>query len=146
MNKSGHARVQLVGGFIALTGLLAAAAAHPALGAPIGFLADIVFWPIDGAPGAPGEPLTQLFAAVAGGVMVGWGSMLVALGRGASLAGALLAGGGAWFVVDGAGSVAAGAPLNIVGNLAFLGLVAWAAASSRSVSLPAAEGEPARTG
>jgi hypothetical protein len=46
----------------------------------------------------------------------------------------LFIGAAAWFVVDGAGSVLAGAPLNIVGNLAFLALIAWAASAAGDVA------------
>jgi hypothetical protein len=97
-------------------------------------MGDPIFWPVDGLPGAPELPTERLFAAVAGGLMVGWGVMLVKLGRRASVSRALLIGGAAWFVVDGAGSVLAGAPLNIVGNLAFLALIAWAASATGDVA------------
>lgn len=123
-------RLVVVGAVFISVGLIAAAAAHPALGGPIALLGDPIFWPIDGLPGAPDEPVERLFAGIAGGLMVGWGAMLVWLGRSASVGHSLLAGGIAWFAIDGTASVLAGAPLNIVGNVAFLALVVWAASAN----------------
>lgn len=120
-------RLQIVGVVFVAVGLMTAAAAHPALGAPIGIMGDIIFWPVDGSPGAPALPTERLFAAIAGGLMTGWGAMLLLLGRSASVARAFLIGGVAWFTADGTGSVLAGVPLNVLGNLPFLALVAWAA-------------------
>ncbi|WP_052161566.1 hypothetical protein [Hoeflea sp. BAL378] len=108
-------------------GLALAAAAWPPLSAPVALLADLVVWPLDGAQ-ALAAPETRLFAAIAGGVMVGWGVTLwkvaahvlpqdLPLARTITLAGLA-----AWFAVDCAGSVAAGASLNILGNLGFVAL------------------------
>jgi hypothetical protein len=124
-----------------LIGLVAAASAHPALGGPIALMGDPIFWPIDGLPGAPDQPVERLFAGIAGGLMVGWGTMLVWIGRGASLGRSLLTGGIAWFAIDGTASVLAGAPLNIVGNVVFLALIGWAASASERHS---AEPSPSR--
>lgn len=96
------------------------------LGAPIAIMGDLVFWPVDGLPGAPSEPLERLFTAVAGGLMTGWGAMFVALGRGWAVGTAIATGAAAWFVVDSAGSVVAGVPLNVVGNVPSLALMLWA--------------------
>lgn len=131
-----ESRLLTVGAVFIVVGLVAAAAAHPALGGPIALLGDLIFWPIDGLPGPPDEPVERLFAGIAGGLMVGWGAMLVWLGRGASVGRSLLTGGIAWFVIDGTASLMAGAPLNIVGNMAFLALVVWAA-SATSTRFPA---------
>ena len=125
-------RLQVVGSVFILIGLVAAASAHPALGGPIALMGDPIFWPIDGLPGAPDQPVERLFAGIAGGLMVGWGTMLVWIGRGASIGPSLLAGGIAWFAIDGTASVVAGAPLNVVGNVVFLALIAWAASASQT--------------
>lgn len=109
-----------------VVGLLSAGAAHPALSVPIGIMADVTFWPIEGSPGAPALPTERLFAAIAGGLMIGWGAMLLLLGRGTSVARSFLIGGVAWFIVDGTGSVLVGVPLNVLGNLPFLALIVWA--------------------
>jgi hypothetical protein len=127
MDATTARRFQVVGIVFIVVGLVSAGAALPALGVPIGIMADITFWPIDGSPGAPALPTERLFAAIAGGLMTGWGAMLLLLGRGVSVARAFLLGGVAWFVVDGTGSVLAGVPLNVLGNLPFLALIVWAA-------------------
>jgi len=106
-------------------GLLIAASAVPALAAPVAFLFDLVFFPVDGAPLVAGHD-ARLLAAISGGLMVGLGVMLwivatelyvrdPALGRRLILYGI-----GSWFVVDSTMSIAAGAPLNVLGNVAFL--------------------------
>jgi len=106
-------------------GLLIAVAAIPALQAPVAFLLDLIFFPLDDAPAAVGSP-ERLLSAIAGGVMAGWGVMsyLVAtelLPREPALARRfVLAGIFTWFAVDSSMSVAAGAPLNVIGNLGFL--------------------------
>ena len=117
----------IVGAILIVVGLVAAAAAHPSLAAPIAIMGDAIFWPIDGLPGAPSEPLERLFVAVAGGLMTGWGAMFVALGRGWSTGRSFVAGAVAWFVVDSMGSAMAGVPLNVAGNVPFLALMLWAA-------------------
>lgn len=132
-------RLQVTGVIFVAVGLLSAAAPLPPLASLFGALADVTFWPIDGSPGAPSLPTERWFAAIAGGLMTGWGVMLAALGRDRYVNEALLLGGVAWFVVDGAGSVLAGAPLNVIGNVPFLALIVWAAragtgSSTRSVA------------
>ena len=56
-------------------GALVAAAAVPALSGPVRFLADLIFFPLDGLQSVAAEE-TRLINAIAGGVMVGWGLML----------------------------------------------------------------------
>jgi hypothetical protein len=119
-------RPVIVGAILIVVGVVAAAAVHPSLGAPIAIMGDLVFWPVDGLPGAPSSPLERLFAAVAGGLMTGWGAMFVALGRGWSVGKAIATGAAAWFVVDSVASAVAGVPLNVVGNVPFLALMLWA--------------------
>lgn len=111
-------------------GLLTALGAHPTTGRAVIFLADLLLWPLDGAEtGDAGE--TRLIAAIAGGVMAGWGWMLWGLtgegmDRAPELSRRLILGSVAlWFLIDSTGSLAAGAPLNILGNLVFLAMFLW---------------------
>ncbi|MFN3225664.1 MAG: hypothetical protein ACE360_05375 [Hyphomicrobiales bacterium] len=92
------------------------------------FFGDLIFWPLDGLPTFTAQE-AHLLSAIGGGIMVGWGLMLWALaGEGLRVAPAftrrtILTSVWARFVVDNAGSVLAGAPLNLIGNLVFLGLL-----------------------
>lgn len=106
-------------------GLLVAVAAIPALSGPAALLLDLIYFPLDSAQ-ATGAPADRLLAAIGGGVMAGWGTMLwlvagevypdnPALGRRLILASVAT-----WFVIDSSMSVAAGAPLNVLGNVGFL--------------------------
>ena len=111
-------------------GALAALAAHPATDGIMVFFADLVFWPLDGAQNAE-APVSRLILGIAGGLMSGWGVLMLKLaGEGLRTAPELslrlirmsiLS----WFVVDSAASWVAGAPLNIVGNAVFLVLFLW---------------------
>ncbi len=113
--------------FVTATGLAVALAAWPQTGAPIALLADLAFWPPDGAQSlAAGE--TRLLAAIGGGVMAGWGVTMwrivdrlylenPALARSFIMPGLLL-----WFAVDSLGSLISGGALNVVGNVGFLAL------------------------
>jgi len=73
-------------------------------------------------PGTTTEfgPAAMLGVAIYGGVMVGWGSTLVLLGKGRPTEMAVGIGVLAWWVTDSAASIASGYPLNVVGNLGFL--------------------------
>ncbi|MEQ8602791.1 MAG: hypothetical protein RIB45_05685 [Marivibrio sp.] len=123
------AMIRAGGLIVAATGLAMIVGVTP-LGAPaLTFLLDLVFLPLDGAPAAFG-PDAGLLAAIAGGLMVGWGWTVYLVGarvfpRDPALARALLLPGIlAWFVADGIGSVLAGAWFNAVLNVGFLALLA----------------------
>lgn len=122
------ALLRAAGLVVAATGLGVTSGLTP-IGAPaLAFLLDLVFLPLDGAPAgiAPGA---GVLAAIAGGLMVGWGWSVYLVGRhiyprDPALARALLLPGIlAWFVVDGVGSVLAGAWFNAVLNVGFLALL-----------------------
>ncbi len=108
-------------------GLLTAAAASPALQAPTLMIADILFWPFDGAQSGDSQAARLMFA-IGGGVFAGWGVCLWLLaGEGLERAPDMVrrvvtATAMTWFVVDSSASVLAGAPLNIIANLAFLAM------------------------
>lgn len=106
-------------------GALIAAAAVPALSGPVQYLADLIFFPLDGLQSVAAQE-TRLMNAIGGGVMVGWGLMLwmlatelypkkPALARKIIMTSII-----AWFIIDSGGSVLAGAPLNALGNTSFL--------------------------
>lgn len=105
-------------------GAVIALAVWSATSGPTVLLADVVFWPVDGAQNL--TPESQLLAAVLGGVMVGWGTMVLLVvakvypadpGLARSI---ILPAIWVWFVVDSAGSFVAGAPINVMLNLGFL--------------------------
>ncbi len=108
-----------------LFGILVAAAATPIGAAPTQFLADLIFFPIDGAQDLT-APETRLISAIGGGVMAGWGVILWMLSthlfpRDQALAAKLIITSiVTWFVIDSTGSMLAGAPLNAAFNVSFL--------------------------
>ena len=105
-------------------GLLAAAASTEAADGPWLLLLDVVDWPADGEP-SRFVAETRAVNAVAGGVMVGWGTLmylLAVLPRPEAVATPMLLAVVAWFAVDSAGSLVAGLPGNVVLNLGFLAL------------------------
>ncbi len=112
-------------GLTVFFGLLIAAAATPAAAAPVEFLADLIFYPIDSAQSVA-APETRLIGAIGGGVMTGWGLMLWMLStrlypREPALARQLIITSiVVWFIVDSAGSIMSGAPLNALFNVSFL--------------------------
>ena len=127
MTASGATRWLRLGSAVTVVvGLLAAAAGSDAAGGPWLLLFDVVDWPLDGEP-ARFTAETKAVNAVAGGVMVGWGTLMYLLaGSGAgrvTAATPMLAGVVAWFVVDATGSLLAGLPENLVLNVGFLALL-----------------------
>lgn len=110
-----------------LFGLLIAFASIPSAAAPTLFLADLIFWPVDGVQAVTTET-NRLLSAILGGVMVGWGVLLYLLTtrlypRDSDFARMLITASiGTWFFVDSLGSIAAGAPLNALFNLGFLAM------------------------
>ena len=108
-----------------LTGVICALASHSSAGGLWLYLFDVLKWPIDGDP-AVFNADTRAVNAVLGGVMVGWGVLMVSLSNERMMTAApnvprmmtisLLA----WFLVDSVGSWAAGLPGNIALNVAFL--------------------------
>ncbi|QHQ35018.1 hypothetical protein [Algicella marina] len=115
-------------------GLLIALAAHPATSSLMQPLVGLILW---AEPELAGRE-TRLFAAIAGGVMFGWGLMILALVRHLAdtrprlTARLILTGILPWFALDSLASLAAGAPLNVAANLVFLAAFAvparWLAA------------------
>lgn len=112
---------------VVLFGILIAFASLPSTAAPALFLADLIFWPVDGVQAVTSET-NRLLSAILGGVMVGWGLLLYLLTtrlypRDPDLARLLITASiGTWFFVDSLGSIAAGASLNALFNLGFLAL------------------------
>lgn len=105
------------------TGLIASLGSHPATEFVWLWLFDLLRWPLDGNPAGFSSD-AQAVNAVLGGVMIGWGLLMLRLAREnvfqepirAGMQGALLL----WFVTDSMGSFAAGLPGNVVLNVVFL--------------------------
>ena len=106
-------------------GVLIAAASTIGAAAPTEFLADLIFFPIDGAQSLA-APETRLMNAIGGGVLAGWGLLIWKLSttvfvKDPALAKQLIVPSIlTWFVIDSTGSVLAGAPLNALFNVSFL--------------------------
>lgn len=115
-----------------ISGLLTALAVLPPFRPVLVTFGDLAFWPLDGTPGTL-DNVHLLVAAVAGGLMTGWGVFMLALSKACDLSKALLLGALTWFVVDSTGSAIAGAPMNGVFNLGFLALLLWPVLASRKV-------------
>jgi hypothetical protein len=123
------------GGFIAF-GLMAAAAAVPALSGPMLLFTDLVIWPMDGAQSLA-SPEARLLCAIGGGLTVGIGVALWMVAtrlypRDPALAHSIMMGSvGSWFAVDSTCSVLAGAPVNALLNVGLFLMIAvplWRAA------------------
>lgn len=65
-------------------------------------------------------PTARLATGIYGGLMVGWGVMIAAFGRGQSARRATLVGALSWFVVDGTCSALTGFAWNVASNALFL--------------------------
>ena len=91
------------------------------------FLFDLLQWPLDGNP-AGFDPTAAALNAVLGGVMVGWGTLMLLLVRNLYhdqdklVRRLVLVGILCWFVVDSVGSFLAGIPGNVVLNVGFLAM------------------------
>ena len=74
----------------------------------------------------------QFFLALIGGIMAGWGAMMISLAgawtptTAPALRRAVLVGTGVWYVLDSGGSVLTGAWPNVFMNSAFLLTAIWA--------------------
>jgi hypothetical protein len=107
------------------TGLVSAAASHPAADAPWALLFDLLQWPLDGAQGAFSNE-ARVLSAVCGGVLAGWGAIMYWLAAGpvaTDYPGARRAFGASlllWFAIDSTASLLAGWPGNVVLNVTFL--------------------------
>ena len=125
--------------FIVLLGLLVALGAHPSTSLPATLLADTVFWPLDGAQ-AIDTQAARVLAAIAGGVMVGWGVMMWLvvdrlLHADPKLARLLIIEATlAWYIVDSTGSFVSGAGVNVLLNTVLMltiVLPAWRIGAAR---------------
>jgi hypothetical protein len=122
--------LRLAAGLLIATGAIVGLGAVPGIGGPIWAAHDLIVWPYDGG-GAASIPESRLFAAICGGVLVGWGVMIWHLAaliprEGAAIRRIVWTGGLAWFVVDSGLSVVAGGALNVIPNLVFLAVFWWA--------------------
>jgi hypothetical protein len=111
-----------------LLGLVAAAAAHPALAAPWSLLMDVIQWPVDGAESAASSE-ARILSAIGGGLTCGWAVMLYGLASGPiargdrDMRGLFIASVLTWFSIDSTASFAAGWPGNVLLNLLFAALL-----------------------
>ncbi len=126
MNKKNSAIwLQIACAITIVFGLVCAAASFPMTGGLWLLLFDIIKWPIDGNP--PQFDLTaRALNAVLGGVMVGWGTMMLLIVRNflnnnfVLVRKLILVGIMSWFVIDSTGSFLAELPGNVVLNVSFL--------------------------
>lgn len=71
-HRLGNILAQTASGSVIAFGALTALAAWPATAPPANLLADLLHWPLNGTEKID-TPRARLLAAIAGGVMVGWG-------------------------------------------------------------------------
>ncbi len=107
------------------TGIVALLAAHPLGEEPWRFLFDVLKWPVDGDPAGFSSD-SRAINAVLGGVMVGWGVLMLDLMRverfDERIRRSILKSIVIWFLLDSTASFAAGLPGNVLLNLGFLAL------------------------
>jgi len=119
--------LKIASDIVILFGLLMVLAATPFGAAPLSFLIDLIFWPMDGAQTIATET-THFQSAIAGGVTMGWGVLLYLLSarlypQDPALTRTLITTSAiTWFVTDSLGSIASGAMLNAFLNISFLAL------------------------
>lgn len=107
------------------TGLVSAAASHPAGEGLWSLLFDALRWPIDGGQGVFSSE-ARVLNAVCGGMLAGWGTLMYWLAGGPIARGdqgarrAFATSVLIWFTLDSAGSLAAGWPGNVALNCVFL--------------------------
>lgn len=106
-------------------GAMCAATTVPGLQMPVRTLVDVAFWPLDGWPGAITRE-GSLPWGILGGVMIGWGSMMLGITRHATVQNqpwlwrTMLLSLFAWYVPDSTASVLSGGWGNAVLNTGFL--------------------------
>ncbi len=131
------------GVFLAATGVLFTLSALPQLHFLAHIFLQVAYWPIHDVPAGLSVP-APLLLAICGGLTVGLGGMVWALGTYVAPLSAEAATkvtwvtAWSWFAVDSTGSILVGAPFNVVLNLVFLVLMLM---SSRSKA--EAQGAPA---
>lgn len=112
-------------GILMAFGAMGILATIPATASITYFMADLVFWPLDGAPHND-APEINLLWAIAGGLLAGWGLMLWQItthlypSHPDLVRRIILSSLGLWFIIDSSGSILSGAPLNAVFNIGFL--------------------------
>jgi hypothetical protein len=133
--------LKIASDILIIFGLLTALASIASMAAPMSFLVDLVFWPIDGGQAVSSETM-HLLAAITGGLTTALGVLFYLLATrlmpvDPNLTRLLMSAGlGSWFVVDSLGSIAAGAPLNVLFNALFAALFLiplWLPGSSSSL-------------
>ena len=95
---------------------------------PVRCILDLVSWPLDGNHSLT-DPTARFVSALSGGVLVGWGAMILVLSgdlydaRPEGVRKAILFSALAWYLVDSAGSITSGNATNAIFNILLLLLV-----------------------
>lgn len=120
-------------------GLLSALASWPPLAGPQQFLAQMIFMDFDGSVTIATQS-ERLLSAILGGMIAGLGVIIWQLADKLYADNPILIGGIlmksllTWYVIDSTASAVAGAPLNFIGNILFLALIAAPVWLSRSAA------------